>query len=349
VGAEKEQGRVDVDYEEPPEVESPPSDGWTVTQTRTSLLPAALLGTAVLLIWRFVGVRFMREGEVESSWLPLLLGGVLPTIFVLVYPVWMIRRAGGRVFDGWPGWQGLLIEAGIAFMALIGVQILNMLLATMYLLINGRGPGIPDQFQELVAGDSVVTLVIMAVLACVWAPIAEEIFFRRFLLRAFTGRFSLAIAIGLQAFIFAILHDYGGMHLGAIFILGLTMGILYAWRKTIVTSMILHMLQNTMAISVLGLFILLNRVGPTLGVAGEPQTDGFRITEVLPHTSASDAKLQVGDVITHVEGNPVEDAMTLRLMYWAAGLDGMADMKIKRGDETLDVHVVPRPAAAALK
>jgi membrane protease YdiL (CAAX protease family) len=326
------------------EVEFISDDGWTATQTRTSLLPAALLGAAVLLTWRFVGVRFLRDGEVESGWLPILLGGVLPTIFILAYPVWVIRRAGGRVFSGWPGWQGLLLEAGIAVIALVGVQVFNMLLAMIYFVINGHGPGIPEQFEEIVSGGSALTLIVMAVLACIWAPIAEEIFFRRFLLRAFAGRFSLAAAIGLQAFVFAILHDYSGMHLGAIFILGLTMGVLYAWRKTLLTSMILHMLQNTMAMTLLGVIMLASRAGPILGVYGEPVEGGFRIIEVAPHTSASDAELQAGDIITHVEGNPVQDQMTLRLLYWAAGLDGVADLKIKRGAETLDVHVVPRAA-----
>jgi len=342
---EKEQGRVDVDYEEPPEVE-PAGDGWTATQTRTSLLPAALLGVALLLFWRFVGVRFLREGAVESGWLPVVLGGVLPTLFIVAYPVWIIRRAGGRVFDEWPGWGGAFLEAGIALIALVVVQVFNMLLATAYTLINGRGPGIPDQFQELVSDGSLAMLLLMAVLACVWAPIAEELFFRRFLLRAFAGRFSVWVAIGLQAFIFAILHDYGGMHLAAIFVLGLTMGILYAWRRTILTSMILHMFQNTMAITLLGAFMLFSRYGPTLGVYGEPQDDGFKITEVAAHTSAADADLRAGDVILQIEGNPVQDATTLRLLYWAAGLDGSADMQVKRGTETIDVHVVPRPAAA---
>lgn len=332
---------MDVDYEVPPEVE-PERDGWDATATRASLLPAALLGTAVLLVWRFAGVRLLRGDADEAGWVEVVVGGVLPTVFILAYPMWIIRRAGGRVFGAWPGWRLLLIEAGIAMLALVCVQIFNMLLAMIYTLVNGRGPGVPEQFQEMAAGGNLLTLALMAVLACVWAPVAEELFFRRFLLRALAGRFSLAVAIGLQAFVFAILHDYGGMHLGAIFVLGLTMGGLYAWRKTIVTSMILHMLQNTFAIAILGLFMLLSRVGPTLGVYGEPHADGLKIVEVAPDTPAAEAGLQVGDIITEVEGNKVPDAMTLRLMYWAAGLDGKAELKVQRGAETIEVDVRPK-------
>jgi membrane-associated protease RseP (regulator of RpoE activity) len=195
----------------------------------------------------------------------------------------------------------------------------------------------------MVGGGGVLTLLVLGVMACVWAPIAEELFFRRFLLRAFAGRFSLAAAIGLQAFIFAILHDYTGMHLAAIFVLGLTMGGLYAWRKTIVTSMILHMMQNTMAMGMLALFMLFSRIGPTMGVSGEPQEEGFRITHVEPASAAAKADLRAGDVITEVEGNAVQDGTTLKMLYWGAGIeDGVATLKVKRGDESLDVDVVPQ-------
>jgi len=337
---EPEQDRVDVDDAVPPEVEPTP-DGWTATQTRSSLMPAAMAGLALLLAWRFIGVKFMREGAVQSEWLPILLGGVLPTLFILVYPVWAIRRAGGRVFSAWPGWLKVLLEAAIAFGVLLGVQMLNMLLAATYIVVTGEKPGVPEQFQDLALGGSFAALLLMALMACVWAPIAEELFFRRFVMRAFAARFSLVAAIGLQAFVFAILHDYGGLHLGAIFVLGLAMGGVYAWRRTILTSMILHMLQNTMAMTIVGAVMLVNRYTPPLGVMGEAQPDGFHILGVQPDSSAAAAGLQVGDVIKDVEGAPVEDALTLRVMYWAAGLDGKAELSVVRDGETLTIDVVP--------
>jgi membrane-associated protease RseP (regulator of RpoE activity) len=215
------------------------------------------------------------------------------------------------------------------------------MLTAAYTLVFDEAPGIPEQFQELASGGSLAALAVMAVMACVWAPVAEELFFRRFVLRALAERFALPAAIALQAFVFAILHDYGGMHLAAIFVLGLAMGGLYAWRKTILTSMILHMLQNTLAVTVIGIVILIGRLAPPLGVFGEPDTAGFRIAEVLDHSAAAEAGLQPGDVITDVEGTPVRDVVSLRLMYWAAGLDGSAELKVRRGDETFNINVRP--------
>ena len=197
----------------------------------------------------------------------------------------------------------------------------------------------------MVEQGSLATLVLMAVMACIWAPIAEELFFRRFVMRAFASKFSLAVAIALQAFVFAILHDYGGMHLTLIFVLGLAMGGLYAWRKTILTSMILHMLQNTMAITFLSLIILISRIGPPLGIYGEPADSGFRVEEIMEDSAAEKAGLQPGDIVTHVEGAPVSDALSLKLMYQLAGLDGEAGLTIKRDGEPMNILVEPATPA----
>ena len=54
----------DVIDEQTPPVE-PAKDGWTATETRQPLLPAALLGIAVLLAWRFIGARLLRDDALQ--------------------------------------------------------------------------------------------------------------------------------------------------------------------------------------------------------------------------------------------------------------------------------------------
>jgi len=330
-----------IDFEQPGEANLPLAGAEAVAAPRRSILPAALLGIAVLLVWRFVGVRILEKGEMQSDWLPLLLGGVLPTLFILVFPIWVLRRAGQRVIDGWPGWPGLLLEGVIAFGTLITVQMINMIVAVFYTLVFRESPGVPEQFQDLASSGSLAAFVLMAVMACVWAPISEELFFRRFVMRAFASRMSLAAAIALQAFVFAILHHYGAMHLTAIFVLGLAMGILYAWRKTIVTSMILHMLQNTMAMTLLGAIMLLSHFAPKLGVYGDGKPDGFHVAKVEEGSAAETAGIRSGDVITQVERTPVQDQLTLRLAYWMAGLDGRADLQVNRHGKRISVSIPP--------
>ena len=133
------------------------------------------------------------------------------------------------------------------------------------------------------------------------------------------------------------------MHLTLIFTLGVVMGVLYAWRKTILTSMILHMLQNTMAITVLSLIVFITRLGPPLGVYGESEGTGCRRAAVLERSAAENAGLPPDDVITHVGGAPVNDALTLRVTYVLAGLDGEAGLTVKRGDESFNINVTPSP------
>jgi hypothetical protein len=44
-------------------------------------------------------------------------------------------------------------------------------------------------------------------------------------------------------------------------------------------------------------------------------------------------------VITHVEGTPVQDAITLRMLYWAAGMDGKAGLQVNRNGEPLALEI----------
>lgn len=331
-------GTVDVDYEQPPEESA---DGWSRTQTSRSLLPAALAGVAILLLWRYAGLRLLREGALQRGWLPLLLGGVLPGVFILAYPVWMIRRAGGRVFEGWPGFPRLLLEAAIAFGVLLMVYVVNVALAVLYTVFARRDPGVPEQFEQLVSAGDLGTVVVLAVMACIWAPIAEELFFRRFLLRALAGRMALAGAIVVQAFLFAILHDYGTFHLVLIFLLGVAMGCVYAWRRTIVTSMLLHALQNTGATLFLGLLVLLSRAGPDPGFQVERAERGCRVTSVEPGSAAAEAGLRAGDVITGIDGTAVQDAVTLRLLWVLRSRGSKVVLQIVRDGEPLTLEVRP--------
>lgn len=91
--------------------------------------------------------------------------------------------------------------------------------------------------------------------------------------------------------------------------------------------------------------MLFSHLAPTLGVYGESREAGFLVSEVEQGSAAAKAGLQAGDMITHVEGAPVRDAISLRLMYWVAGMDGKAGLTVQRGSETLSVDVVPAEGA----
>jgi S1-C subfamily serine protease len=100
------------------------------------------------------------------------------------------------------------------------------------------------------------------------------------------------------------------------------LGGLYVWRKTLLTPMLLHCLQNTFATTMMGLIMLLHVMAPMAGFRSENEKGGgCRVTEVLPGSAAEEGDLRVGDVITKVDGQPVHSFFELRMSWiarWAA-------------------------------
>ena len=341
-----------VDYDEPPLAEEA-VDPWVETESRRSTLPWAIGAVAVLLIWRFAGVRLFEEGAPNTDWLPLLLGGVLPMVLILAYPIIAIQLTGGRVFGRPLTIPSLLMEGAIAIGVLACVYGVNIVTALIYVTASGEQPGMPDQLEELAFSGNPFALAVMGLLACIWAPLAEELFFRRFLLRSLVPHMPIAAVIVVQALIFAVLHDYGPMHLMTIFVLGLALGTVYAWRRTIITPMLVHMLQNTGATAIMGVIMVLTLRAPVLGISGEKSESGCRVTLVGEDTAAEEADLRVGDVILTFDGAPVPDFTTLKMLLMLKSAGDDVELKVQRGQEELTLNAElrertsdPTPAAA---
>lgn len=84
----------------------------------------------------------------------------------------------------------------------------------------------------------------------VLAPVVEEIYFRGFIMPATTKRFGWLIGITVSAVLFAILH----LQLNVIvytFVFGIILAALYIKTKSIIPSIILHIMNNLIAFSIL--------------------------------------------------------------------------------------------------
>jgi serine protease Do len=90
-------------------------------------------------------------------------------------------------------------------------------------------------------------------------------------------------------------------------------------------------------------------VGGYLGVGLEPAEAGVRIIEVMKNTAAIKAKLRVNDLVLSVSGKAVDSVESLQgaLQKYKAG--DMVTVRIKRGDEELDIRATlgKRPPARA--
>ena len=109
-----------------------------------------------------------------------------------------------------------------------------------------------DLPQELGADDSTTALFFVAVLVCVAAPIAEELFFRGFCftaLRRWIGVAGGAIATGV---IFGAIHagSADAVFLVPLAVFGALLCVLYHRTGSLLPCMVLHALNNALALGV---------------------------------------------------------------------------------------------------
>ena len=109
-----------------------------------------------------------------------------------------------------------------------------------------------DLPDELGADGSTAALVAIALLVCVMAPIAEEVFFRGFVFTSFRRSLGLPVAAILTGAIF------GGIHLGGteiefivpLAVFGTLLCLLYVWTNSLLPCIVLHALNNGLALGV---------------------------------------------------------------------------------------------------
>ena len=108
-----------------------------------------------------------------------------------------------------------------------------------------------SQENELVAnvlkaGHSPWLRLYMWVLVVLVVPIAEETFFRGYVLSVFSLRWGKAKSLALGSFLFAAVHGYV-IHFLQVFLIGMLLGYAYQKRKTLLTPIIAHGIMNLLA------------------------------------------------------------------------------------------------------
>ena len=71
-----------------------------------------------------------------------------------------------------------------------------------------------------------------------------------------------------------------------------------------------------------------------------PEVEGVLVLRVLPNTPAEAAGLRLGDVITAIDGQPINDAQQLQSIVDGSGLNKSLQFSVTRGDRNLKLKVV---------
>lgn len=108
----------------------------------------------------------------------------------------------------------------------------------------------PDNSTSLLEQlDNIWWLAVL--LACVAAPVAEEIFFRSFLLAGLSKRLGTVLGVVISSVAFATIHT-PGIGTGIImpvFILGIALSIIYLKTRSVWVSIVIHSMHNTISLA----------------------------------------------------------------------------------------------------
>lgn len=106
-----------------------------------------------------------------------------------------------------------------------------------------------DIVVDLKAEDSVLVLTGFAVMTCVLAPLAEEFFFRGFLLRVLHERTNAVIAVLITGIAFGLVHLPSGDWIGTIVLslFGMALCVLFILTSSLLPCIMLHAFHNSIS------------------------------------------------------------------------------------------------------
>lgn len=264
----------------------------------------------------------------------------VPTLgWTALYPLYIAHRRAARLLVRVPSLWRIVIEvvaAGFltfAMMMAIGISIVlwqkwaNRQFASQGPFADAQGA--PFSF-----------LLAYSLFGATIGPVCEELFFRGFVYNALRQRLGIVVAMILQAALFALMHPFEMGQRIVVFGIGVALGSVYEWRKTLLTPMLMHCFFNGIAF-VIALLAFLHQ--PYLGVTAVAQDDGCRITSVLPESPADKAGLEIDEILVSCDGQPMHSIEDVRRFVAKHQAGDVIELQVLRGDQSLVVPVTLEP------
>jgi membrane protease YdiL (CAAX protease family) len=282
---------------------------------------------------------FQQRLEFLFSWAPdgsrFALMSILPLAVMIMLPRWIAMARGEVVKMHFPSGTRLVWEVFVALLMSIVVLFCLMSVSYAYWRITNQSLGNSREYVQNISRGQ-----LMAFLLCSFTlmPIAEEIFFRGFVFNALERRFG-KWANPLQALIFALAHPYNMIQRVVIFGLGMAMGGIYKWRKTLISSIVVHAVLNFVtAVVTVGLLAAYAQI-PYVGIDGEIGDSGYQVNAVVDDSPAATGGLEVGDVITHIGGENVAGGNDLKQVLKKFEIGDCVNFDVLLNDESMNLEV----------
>jgi membrane protease YdiL (CAAX protease family) len=232
--------------------------------------------------------------------------------WMLVLPLIVARRNGWR-----PRWAIQPAQMFLEFLiASLTVSATWMLIAVGYAIwvaLFGEPPPSSNPVTEAALSPNLIVVIVIVVLACVGAPLTEEVFFRGLLYNALRRVIPWPVAVLIQAVAFGLMHAAGGvMYVVVTGAIGVTFGLVYQFRKTLLTPIFCHGIHNTAVTAIVFVTLGWTSDPPALGIAVKDDNNGAVVTSVTPGSGADAAGLREGDVLSSVNGFTVRNTLEVR-------------------------------------
>lgn len=207
---------------------------WPVVLGLIALVPTALLVSSLALVIP------LPVATVAAA--ALLAAAQLALVWLLAGRAWPLRPDLVGLRRPRVSWAR---AAAVTVAALVG----SLAFAQLYTMaVTALGwqfltPPAPPPGLILPGAWALFSLIALAV----WTPIAEEVFFRGFVLRGLTNRWPFAPALTVSAAIFAVLHFNPALVI-PVFVTGLLLGGLYRYTGSLWPGITAHAAQNALVV-----------------------------------------------------------------------------------------------------
>jgi membrane protease YdiL (CAAX protease family) len=189
------------------------------------------------------------------------------TIFWPVLRGMPFQRWRGEL--GWHRGQGFFKEVGAgltAYLASLPIYFVAAVLVAIYIVMKSvlsgtdATPAAEDnKLLDLAMSGNPLLIVLIFLLATLWAPIVEESIFRGALYRQSRWLVSPVVAGLFTAFVFAIMHGYAVVQLFMVGVLGIVFALMREWRGSLIAPMTAHFTHNAVVMTFV--IILFGQIG----------------------------------------------------------------------------------------
>lgn len=222
---------------------------------------AAFIGAFILFkVGSSLVIGLFASGGEMPAWATT--AGLLGQWTLLILPLYpLLRGVAWREHAlrmGWHRGAGVLREVGAGIVGyLAGLPIVGLALAISMgvVLVRSAMQG-PDAappknpIVEIISGAGTLQLVLLFLLATIWAPLVEEAVFRGAFYRHLRSRLGVLLSAGISAIVFGVMHGYDALLLTPVISLGFVFALIREWRGSLIGPIVAHALHNATIMSV---------------------------------------------------------------------------------------------------